>query len=291
MSGVQQIPQVPQLPQVPQADTPRARGPLLSSRNVGLAILALIVVGAVIIPWILADRLETRLGDALLGPSLSHPFGTDPVGRDLFARVAEAARTDVTVAVVGVLLSAVIGGMIGVVVGYSRGRWSGLLMRGLDAFQAFPLLVFALLLLAFVGGGVSTLIIAVGFVNIPIFIRLVRAETLAASRLPYVDAATCVGCSTPRILWRHILPNVLTGALTQTTTAAGYAIILVGALGFLGVGTDPGAAEWGVMIQEGVQYMTSGQWWLIAFPGVAIVVTVVALQMVGESVVKARRVR
>ncbi len=136
-------------------------------------------------------------------------------------------------------MSFVIGSALGVMIGYSRGPVGEVSMRILDAVQAFPLLILALAMLAFIGQSTLTIIYAVAFVNVPIFIRLVRAETVSVNNLPYMEAARCVGCSPPRLIARHLLPNVSTSALTQLTTSAGYAILLTGALSFLGVGVRP----------------------------------------------------
>lgn len=261
------------------------------SGRIGGIVLLLIIAAAVFAPWLRPDASVPNLDAVLQSPSVEHPFGTNGLGQDVLGRVLLAGRIDLLVSLVGVALSAAIGGVIGVLVGYSRGRWTAWLMRGLDAFQAFPLLVFALLLLAFLGRSASTLILAVAFINVPIFIRLVRSETAAVCELPFVDAAHCVGNSRMRVVVRHVLPNVVTSALTHVTTAAGFAIMLVGALGFLGVGIDPSQPEWGVMIQEGMQYISSKQWWLIFFPSAAIVVSVVSLQALGESLLKSRRMR
>lgn len=258
---------------------------------VGCTLFGLIVILALLAPVIRPGPNEISLTEILQAPSSAHPFGTDGSGRDMLARVLAAARIDLLIGVGGAVLSFIIGGAIGLVLGFSKGRWAGVVMRMLDAIQAFPLLILALALLAFLGQSISTIIYAVAFVNIPIFIRLIRTEALAVSELPFIEAARCVGNPRWRVLTHHLLPNVLTASLTQVTTAAGYAILLTGGLSFLGVGVQPPTAEWGALIQSGTQQLVTGQWWLSVFPGLALVITVFALQMIGEGFVRGRRVR
>lgn len=257
----------------------------------GLVIFCIIVILAILAPIIRPDPNAVNLLAPLKAPSWAHPFGTDASGRDQLARVLAAARVDLMIAVVGSLISFAIGSAIGVLVGYVRGPLGEIPMRVLDAIQAFPLLILALAMLAFLGQSISTIIYAVAFVNIPIFIRLVRSETLAVRDLSYMEAARCVGLPTRRIIGRHLLPNVMTSSLTQLTTTAGYAILLTGGLSFLGVGVQPPTSEWGALIESGVEYLVTKQWWLTVFPGLAIVITVLSLQMMSEYFVRRRRVR
>jgi peptide/nickel transport system permease protein len=257
----------------------------------GLGIFLAIVLLALLAPVIRPGPNNISLLATLRAPSWGHPFGTDSEGRDLLARILAAARIDLEIGVGGSVLSFLVGSALGVVIGYVRGPVAELAMRVLDAVQAFPLLILALVMLAFIGQNTLTIIYAVAFVNVPIFIRLVRAETVAVSELPYMEAARCVGCSPRRLIARHLLPNVITSALTQLTTTAGYAILLTGGLSFLGVGVRPPTAEWGSLVQGGVDYLVTKQWWLTVFPGLAIVLTVLSLQMMGEALVRGRRVR
>lgn len=262
----------------------------------GVGAVAMIVFALIVLVAILAPVLRPHPNaiDLLVinkAPSWAHPFGTDQSGRDVLARVLAAARVDLLIGIVGVLISFAVGGGVGLLLGVTRRRLGSVVMRALDAIQAFPLLIFALALLAFLGQSIVTIIYAVAFVNIPIFIRLVRSEALSVAEQPYVEAARCVGNPPWRVVVRHILPNVLTASLTQLTTAMGYAIMLTGGLSFLGVGVQPPTAEWGSMIQQGAQSMATGQWWLAVFPGIALLITVLSLQAIGEGLVQARRVR
>ena len=257
----------------------------------GAVLFGLIVLVAILAPVLRPNPNAINLFAISKPPSWAHPLGTDPSGRDLLARVLAAARTDLLIGILGVMLSFVVGGAIGVILGYRRGLGSAVFMRGLDALQAFPLLIFALALLAFLGQSVSTIIYAVAFVNAPIFIRLMRTESLAVTQQPFIEAARSIGNPPWRVVSHHLLPNVLTSSLTQLTSAVGTAIILTGGLSFLGVGVQPPQAEWGALIQAGAQSMTTGQWWLAVFPGIALLITVISLQMIGEGFVRSRRVR
>lgn len=258
---------------------------------VGAVIFGLIVLAALLAPVIRGGATDIDLLAISQGPSWEHPFGTDASGRDLLARVLAAARIDLLIGIVGVLLSFVVGGGIGLALGYRSGRLSAVCMRGLDALQAFPLLIFALALLAFLGQSVSTIIYAVAFVNVPIFIRLVRTEALSVSQQPFIEAARSIGNPPWRVVTHHLLPNVLTASLTQVTSAVGTAIMLTGGLSFLGVGVQQPTPEWGSLIQVGTQSLTTGRWWLSVFPGIALLVTVISLQLMGEGFVRSRRVR
>lgn len=261
---------------------------------VGGIVFAAIVLVALLAPVIAPHPNQITTSPALAGPSWTYLMGTDDTGRDLLARVLDAARIDLLIAVVGALISFGIGSLCGLFLGYFRGKGSELAMRVLDVIQAFPLLVLGLALVSFLAprfGVVPMLIVAVAFVSVPVFIRLVRSETLAVAEMPFVEAARSVGNPTWRIVLRHVLPNVLTSSLVQLTTTAGYAILTVGALSYVGVGIQPPNAEWGLMILQGSQVLVTGQWWPSIFPGIALFITVLSLHMMGEGFVRLRRVR
>jgi len=255
----------------------RARRELL-----GGVLFAAIVLACLIGPLFADAPNTTNLAARLAAPSGAHWFGTDDIGRDIFARVLVGGRMDLLIGISGALVSAIVGCTLGVLLGAWGGRAGEVVMRSLDVIQAFPLLVFAFALLAFLSRSVLTIVLAVAFVNIPIFIRLTRTETLVVVQLPFVEAARCSGNPRWRLLLRHVLPNVMTSSLAQLTTTAGFAIILTGGLSFLGVGIQPPTAEWGSMVAEGAQYLESGQWWTAVFPGLAIVLTVMSIQLVGD---------
>lgn len=266
----------------------------LGSVLVGGVVFAGIVLVALLAPVIAPHPNRIANAPSLAAPSWAHLMGTDDTSRDVLARVLDAARIDLLIALVGAAISFAIGSVCGLFLGYVRGKGSELAMRVLDVVQAFPLLVFGLALVSFLAprfGVTAMLIVAVAFVSVPVFIRLVRSETLAVAEMPFVEAARAVGNPTWRIVLRHVLPNVVTSSLVQLTTTAGYAILTVGALSFVGVGVQPPRPEWGLMILQGSQVLVTGQWWPAVFPGVALFVTVLSLHLMGEGFVRLRRVR
>ncbi len=231
------------------------------------------------------DPLAIDFGAQFLAPSSEHWFGTAKLGFDIFARVVYAARYDLLIAVSAVALSIVIGHPIGLIVGYAGGWVDSVTMRGLDIIQSFPAFVLAIGVLSALGEGVINVILVVGIVGIPTFVRLVRAEVRSLREHSYVEAGRAVGNSRFKILLRYIGPGTIGTVATQAAISCGWAIMLTAALGFIGLGVPLPEPEWGAMISEGVQEMVvSGRWWISVFPGMAIAVTVFSLSLIGESV-------
>lgn len=216
-------------------------------------------------------------------PSWAHPFGTDEYSRDLLGRVLSGAGISLAVALLSVFLSMTIGTAYGLVAGYVGGRVDGFMMRLLDGFLSIPrvlLLIAVLTLRSPVGlSGLILLIGATGWFGVS---RLVRAETLTARRLDYVEAARALGTSDIRILWRHLLPNVAAPVIVTATLAIGNVIALEAGLSYLGVGAREPQASWGSIFNEGMQFF-AGNWWVAFFPGVAIVMTVLAFNVLGDA--------
>jgi peptide/nickel transport system permease protein len=248
----------------------------------GVATLGIFAVVAVLGPLFVADPLTTNPSEALLPPSADHLFGTDKFGRDAFARAVHAARLDLSIGVIIAISSMVIGSVIGVVAGY-WGTWvdEGV-MRLTDIVLAFPGFVLALILVAVTGNSIPNVVIAVIAAYIPYFIRLTRAEVLAQREMEYVDGARLAGNPPWRVAFRHVLPNSLRPSLVQATLVAGWAILTVAGLAFLGVGIRPPTAEWGVMVAEGAPDVITGQWWTALFPGGLIVLAVMAFHFIGD---------
>jgi peptide/nickel transport system permease protein len=269
----------------------RLRGELRISDIAAIVVLLTIAILCFGAPLYAPDPYKFDFDHALQGPSARHWLGSDELGRDLFSRIAYAGRIDLVMAICAAFLAFVIGTLIGLLVGYFRGVASEAIMRGVDVVQAFPVLILGLVLLTFYGSSFKTFVIILAVVNIPLFLRLARAQTLGVRDHPYIEAAHSIGASNPRILSRHVLPNIVTPGLVQITNTGGQAILIIGALSFLGVGVRPPKPEWGNMIQEGSTYILTGQWWISVFPGVAILITVMALHTVGEAFIHARRVR
>lgn len=259
----------------------------LDSRLVlGLIMFGAMICVAVFAPWIARnDPLAIDFGTQFLAPSAEHWFGTGKLGFDIFARVVYAARYDLVIAISAVAFSIVIGHPIGLFVGYVGGRVDSLTMRGLDIIQSFPAFVLAVGVLAALGEGVLNLILVVGFVGIPTFVRLVRAEVRSLREHSYVEAGRAVGNSKWQIIFRYIAPGTVGTVVTQAAISCGWAILLTAALGFIGLGVPLPEPEWGAMIAEGVEEMVvGGRWWISVFPGMAIAVTIFSLSLIGESI-------
>ncbi|MCE2528042.1 MAG: ABC transporter permease [Actinomycetia bacterium] len=253
---------------------------------VGLIMFGIMVAVAILAPWIARnDPLAIDFGTQFLAPSADHWFGTGRLGFDIFARVVYAARYDLVIAMSAVAFSIVIGHPIGLFVGYMGGRIDSLTMRGLDVIQSFPAFVLAVGVLAALGEGVLNLILVVGFVGIPTFVRLVRAEVRSLREHSYVEAGRAVGNSKWQILLRYIAPGTVGTVVTQAAISCGWAILLTAALGFIGLGVPLPEPEWGAMIADGVDEMVvGGRWWISVFPGMAIAFTIFSLSLIGESI-------
>lgn len=255
------------------------RKPLLV---VGAVILGVYIVVAVIGPLFVSDPRVTDPVNFYSPPSFDHWFGTDKFGRDVFARAVHAARLDITIGIVIAVLAMTIGSAIGVVSGYFGGWVDEVVMRLTDVVLAFPGFVLALVLVAAIGNSIPNVVIAVTVAYIPYFIRLTRAQVLAERELEYVDGARLAGNSPVRIAFRHVLPNSIGPSLVQAALVAGWAILTVAGLAFLGVGIRPPTAEWGVMVAEGAPDIITGVWWTALFPGGMIVAAAMAFQFIGD---------
>jgi peptide/nickel transport system permease protein len=215
-------------------------------------------------------------------PSAQHYFGTDNLGFDVFSRVLYAPRSDLLVACGGTLIAMAIGTVLGVAIGMARGVLSDAPMRLVDALQAFPLLILALTLVSALGQDDVSIIAAIAFINVPIFLRIVRAQVLSLRERRFVEAAIADGSPRWRVLLRHILPNTMGPVIAQTTVSMATAVIVVAALSYLTLGLKPPTPEWGDMIQAGTTALISGQWWMSVFPGVALGSLVCGFMLLGE---------
>lgn len=214
-------------------------------------------------------------------PSASHWFGTDGDGFDVFSRTIASAQRDLPLAVMGTLASLLVGVPLGLIVS-TKSRVSEWSMRGLDIFQAFPLVILAVAVVTLAGNRLSNVVLAIMIVNVPRFMRLIRSEALALRESRFIEAARAVGATRRRILGSHILPNVAGVTVVQSALAAAQAIIVIAALSFLGVGVSPPDPSWGLMIQEGSRQLITGQWWVVFFPGLFVLVAVTAFNMVAD---------
>ncbi|GAA2365350.1 ABC transporter permease [Dactylosporangium salmoneum] len=254
----------------------------LPAAVVPLALLAAVVV-AVLAPSLLtgADPLAADPLSALQPPGGAHWFGTDQLGRDVFARVVYGARYSLSIGAAATALSVLAGGVIGLVAGLAPRIVDELLSRALDVLSAFPEVLLALLFIAFTQPGTPSLILAIALAFAPRYGRIVRAQTLLVRRAGYVEQATTLGLSRARLAWRHILPNVLGPLPILATIGLGGAIVNAAALSFLGMGPQPPSPEWGAMLAESRSYLRVA-WWTAILPGLALTATVVSLTAVGR---------
>jgi peptide/nickel transport system permease protein len=266
-----------------------ARGPGLLSRLArrptalaGAIILVLIVLMAAFAPIISPyNPAKLAMRARLATPGLEHLFGTDDLGRDVFTRVLYSGRTSLLVGLSVVVFSSIVGVVLGLTAGFMR-RLDQPISRLVDAMMAFPDILLAIALVAVLGASAVNVIVALGIVYAPRLARVVRASTLVIRELPYVEAARALAVPTPVILVRHVLRNVTSPLLVQATFIFANAILAEAGLSFLGVGISPDIPTWGTMISEGRQYLDQAPW-MMWFPGAAIVVTVLSLQLLGDS--------
>ncbi len=250
---------------------------------VPVIVLALMVLFAIFGPivWNHDPDAQNLLG-SLQSPSLSHPLGTDQLGRDVLARVADGARISLVVASLVTLAGALIGGLIGLLAGTIGGASDGVVMRVMDAILAFPPLILAMAVTVGLGVGLDTAAVGVSLVSVPWYARLLRSEALRIRSLPFIEAAHAMGATRGRIIARHVVPHMLPVLFIQMAAAFGYAVLALAALSFVGLGAQVPTPEWGAMITEGLSYSLTGQWWISICPGVALLITVTAVSMLSD---------
>lgn len=254
-----------------------------ASAIVGFAALGLVIGLAVIGPWLVPyDPLKPSPSLIRVEPSTDHWMGTDQFGRDVLARVVTAARLDLAVAFAITALALTAGTFIGAVAGYFGGILDDVVMRFVDVLLSFPAFILALGITAMLGNTSGNVVIAVGIAYTPYFVRIVRSEMLSLRQAEYAAAAKCVGNRRLRIMGYHLLPNALPPALVQATLTLGWGVLDAAGLSYLGVGIRPPTAEWGVMVSDGTQYINSGEWWISIFPGLALFISVLGFNLVGE---------
>jgi peptide/nickel transport system permease protein len=219
----------------------------------------------------------------LLAPSLDHPFGTDEMGRDVLARVLFGARTSLALAVLVIGGSAVAGIVIGLGAGAGGGWLDAIAMRATDIFLAFPPLLLAILMVAVLGGGFASAVLALALAWWPLYAVLVRGQVVSVRGQPFIEAAHATGASPLRIALHHLLPNALGPLWVQATIDVGAVILVAAGLSFIGLGPQPPTADWGLMIATGRQFVLSGSWWVAGFPGLVILVTALAFAVLGEA--------
>jgi peptide/nickel transport system permease protein len=254
--------------------------PVTGIAAVGAALLtALAILGPWIVPY---DPIASDVAHALMPPSAAHLAGTDQLGRDVLSRIVVAAQLDLAIAISAVGISFVLGAVIGALCGYAGGRLDRAVGRFVDVLMAFPLFVLAMAMVAALGNRVENIVIATAIINLPFYIRFARAEVNVRRNLGWVEAARACGESHVSLVLRFLLPNVLPAMVVQMSLNLGWAIINAAGLSFIGLGVKPPTPEWGIMVAEGARFISTGKWWLVAFPGLALMLAVLCFNLLGD---------
>lgn len=244
-----------------------------------VAVIVLAAYGRVIWPL---DPLTVDIGASLQSPSRAHPMGTDELGRDVYARWSEGAQISIVVGVIVLVGGGVIGATIGLIAGTSRPSIDNLLMRVMDVILAFPPLLLAMAVTLGLGAGVRAAVLGIVIPTIPWYARLVRSDVMRIRSMPFVEATVTLGASRTRTLVFHVLPHTLPTLAIQAGAVFSYAILSLAALGFVGLGVQIPTPEWGTMITEGLGSALTGQWWVTFFPGLGLLVTATAANILAD---------
>jgi peptide/nickel transport system permease protein len=261
--------------------TYRRSGSAMLGLFLALLFLLLAAIGPAIVPYPEDAAGAVNLAEKLQPPSAAHWFGTDEVGNDILTRVVVGTRLSLVIALIITGVAAAIGVPLGILAGYSGGWLREVIMRVTDVFLAVPALVLAIAIVAALGPGMVNAVIALSLVWWPGYVRLIESKTLSLKDESYVEAARLAGASTARILFSHILPNCLSPILVKASMDMGMAILAAASLGFIGLGAQPPAPEWGAMISIGRNYLPTW-WWYATFPGLAIYLTVLGFNLLGD---------
>jgi len=249
---------------------------------VGLVLLSIFVFAAVFGPLISPHDPNDMAFDMILGPSLAHPLGTDDLGRDLLSRLIVGTQVSLFVGISTVALALVVGVTLGVLAGYFGGWVDHVVMRYIDLQWAFPNFIIAVYLVAVLGTGLVNVIVAISLAFVDDFARIARGMVLSIKQEQYIAAARTVGASNFRIMWRHILPNATAPIIVQATVSVSYAILGEASLSFLGLGVEASTPTWGLILSESRSFI-SRAWWLGIFPGLAIMLTVLSINFLGDA--------
>ena len=255
----------------------------------GLILFTVVVIAAIAAPLLTPyDPIAQKLDEAFRPPfSPNHPLGTDNFGRDMWSRIVYGTRLDLQIALISVVFPFVFGSAVGIATGFLGGRLDVFFMRIVDVLMAFPLLILVVAIMTVLGPGLINLYIAFGVVGWIAYARITRGETLATRNLEYVQAARIIGCSTNRIMYRHILPNVISPGLIYVFTGMVIAVLTGATLSYLGLGPQPPTPEWGAMIAAGRQFLLQAPW-ITSLPGVALLVLGVSLSLIGDGLADRR---
>ena len=249
---------------------------------VGLFMLVILILCAAFADYIAPYHYDDqRLEETFLSPSLQHPMGTDNLGRDIFSRVIYGTRTSLSIALVTVLTATVVGGILGAVAAFYGGVLDNTIMRFLDVFLAIPSTLLAIAIAAVLGPGIVNTVLAITIGQLPGLARIVRATVLSIKSEEYIRAARSIGAGNMRIIARHILPNAMAPIIVQATLYVASAILSISSLSFIGLGIQPPTPEWGSMLSAGRTYIRD-YWFIVTFPGLAIMVTIFAFNLIGD---------
>lgn len=248
----------------------------------GLVVIIIEVFVTLAAPWVAPyDPLDQSVREALKPPSPQHLMGTDEVGRDLLSRLIYGGRISLRVGLIAASIAGIVGVFLGTVAGFRGGWLDEVLMRLIDILLAFPGMLLALTIIAVLGPGLFNVMIAVGIGSIPSFTRVARGSTLAVREQDYVLSARVIGCTDARIIFRYVVPNVLPAVIVLTTLRVATAILTAAGLSFLGLGAQPPTPEWGAILSSARDYLRRA-WWFMTFPGLAIMITVLSINMFGD---------
>jgi ABC-type dipeptide/oligopeptide/nickel transport system permease subunit len=255
---------------------------LLPNLRAGAILIVLIAAVGLVVPLASPYAPDQLIqGARLESPNLAHPLGTDALGRDMLTRIAYGAHLAARMALFSVGVSLVAGLILGSLAGYYGGWLDQALSRAMDGWLSLPGALVALVLVARLGPSLDNLILALGLMGVPGFYRIVRGSTLSARRMPYVEASVALGASDARVMWRHIFPNILSPIVVLCSIRMGTTLLTGSGLGFLGLGAQPPVPEWGALLASGRSHLQTA-WWLGVFPGLALSVTIVGLNLLGD---------
>jgi len=249
---------------------------------IALLVFAAVVLAALLAPWIAPhDPIEQDILSKLQGPSSNHWFGTDYFGRDILSRILHGARYSLFIGLTATVFAMIVGSVIGILAGYFGGRFDLLVMQTMDILLAFPSLILGLIIVAMLGPSLGNIIIAIALTTIPSFARIARAPTISVKEREFVEAGRALGYSDARLMFGHILPNILPEILVMFSLWTASAIRIEASLAFIGLGLKPPTPTWGGMIREGFENILDS-YWLALMPGLAILVVVFALNLLGD---------
>lgn len=257
----------------------------------GGLLLLLVIIPALLAPWLpLPDPLKNDLAAAFSAPGGAHLLGTDQLGRDLLSRILAGTRLSLMVVLLAAVIAAVIGSVLGMIAGYTGGWLDALIMRLMDIQLAVPFILLILLVMALFGASLTNIILIMGVTSWAIYARVARAKTLEIRELEYIESVKAMGFSTPRILLRHVLPNLMTPLIVLLTLDIPRLIVLEASIGFLGMGIQPPTPTLGNLIGEGRSYMLLAQW-LVLYPGLVIAALVIGCNLLGDSLLRKTHTR